>query len=529
MRMKRISFILLLVCTHAHAVSIKDAANPKGIGETLKGINTRSENKAERQALELYPGIQRTFDLTFEPCSKTEECIRVGNKMLFETQYSSQKKQLIFTPVKEGETTVVIRNDKGDIKLILDVVVSKSNLARRASELKELLKDIEGIQIKILSDKILVDGEVIVLGDLNRLYAVLSDPSYKDFVLPLVGVSPIGMQMMADKMQAEINKPNVRVRIVNNLFQVEGQVDNANEAESVLNIARRMLQGYVLPTYSLEGPRNLYEVRRNAPSKDGPVVARLTIAPPKAPPAPKMLRITIDFVELSKDYLRNFGFSWIPSLDTGGGVSFGQSTTGGVTSEGSGSLSGTIGNLFPKLNAAQNAGYARILEESVLIVKAGQKASFARQFEIPIQTVNDRGQPVFNKVPVGPEITVTPKVSGESEDVDMDIQFGYVGLAGKQGNAPITLNHKYRAGSVIVRSGESAAIVNALSNVISTSFNKDQPTGTAPANPLFTLLRSKAFQKSKSQFVVFLTPQIMESSSGGTQDIKSKYGLKERK
>jgi pilus assembly protein CpaC len=142
--------------------------------------------------------------------------------------------------------------------------------------------------------------------------------------------------------------------------------------------------------------------------------------------------------------------------------------------------------------------------------------------------VNQQGGVDFKKETVGPEMTLTPRIVGQTEDVDLDIDFLYKGLAGKQGNAPIVLNHIYK-GSLIVKSGESAALVNAMSNVITTQFNKDPPGGPAPQNPLFQLLRSKQFQKQKSQFVVFITPQIIESSSNGTEDIKTKYGLKKKK
>jgi pilus assembly protein CpaC len=483
-----------------------------------------AERKAVKQELLLIAGLQSTLDLPFQPCANNEECIRVASKTLVAVQFSPDKRQLIFTPMKKGETTITVRDEKGDIRLILKTVVSDNNLNRRAAELKELLQDIEGITIRIMADKIVVDGEVVVIGDLNRLYAVLSNDSYKDLILNLVTVSPVGMQIMAERMQSEINKQNVKVRVFNGLFLIEGQVDSPNEAETVLNIARSMLQGFVLPTYQLEG-RSPIDVRK--PKVVDPIIARLTVAPPKPPAPPKMLRITVDFVELSKDYLRNFGFSWIPSLDTGGSVAFGQSTTGGVTSQGSGSLSGTIGNLFPKLSSAQDAGYARILEESIMIVKAGDKGFFSRELGIPIQTTTDKGLPTFHEVKVGPKITVVTKLIGQNEDIDMNIDFGYTGVAGKAGSVPITLNHSYKS-QVIVKSGESAAIVNALSNVISTAFNKDPPGGSTPQNPLFSLLRSKAFQKQKSQFVVFLTPQIIESSSGGTEDIKHKYGMKRK-
>lgn len=483
-----------------------------------------SEAKATKQDLLLIAGLQSTLDIDFEPCAATEECIRVANKALTTVQYSKEKKQLIFTPIKKGETSINVRDDNGDIRLILQTVVSDNNLERRAAELKQLLRDIEGIDIRIMADKIVIDGEVVVVGDLNRLYAVLSDDAYKSLVLNLVGVSPIGLQLLAERMQEEINNPNVKVRVMNGLFVVEGTVDNAGQANAAIETARNMVQGFVLPTYAYDG-KNPFDVKRSV-VKD-PIIPRLTIAAGKPPPPAKMLRVTVDFVELSKDYLRNFGFSWIPSLDTGGSISFGPSTTGGVATQQTGSIAGTIGNLFPKLSSAQNAGYARILEESILIVKDGKQATFDRSLEIPVQTINDKGQPSFSVVKIGPRLKVAPRVQGQSEDIEMNLDFTYDGLVGKQGTAPIKLTHTY-VGTVIVKSAESAAVINAISNTISTAFNKDPPGGTTPQNPLFSLLRSKAFQKNKSQFVVFLTPQIIDSSATGTEDIKNKYGIKRK-
>lgn len=512
---------LVVFCAFTGSTATEAATKPKA--------SKQSEDKAGKQDLTVIAGIQSTFDLPFEPCkladSKYEQCIKILNKKILSVTYIENKKQLIFEPISKGETTVTIRDTNADVRLILNVVVSDSNLVRRLKELKELLRDIEGIEMKIMADKIVVDGEVVVIGDLNRMYAVLSDPAYKDLVLNLVTISPVGLQIMAERMQSEINNPNVKVRVMNGLFVLEGQVDSMSEAQRAKDIAYSMVQGFALPTYSLQGPSSPVEVRK--PNTKDPIIVRITVAPRKADPPPKMVRITIDFVELSKDYLRNFGFSWSPNLDSGGSVAFGQSTTGGVTTQGNGSLSGTIGNLFPRLSAAQNAGYARILEESVLIVKLGQTAVFKRTLDVPVQTTNDKGQPTFNVVKIGPSMNITPRLQGQSEDVNLFIDFAYSGLAGKQGTAPIVLNHVYKT-EVVVRSAESAAIVNALSNTISTAFNKDPPGGVVPASPLFTLLRSKAFQKNKSQFVVFVTPQILESSWTGTEDIKKRYGIKRK-
>jgi len=529
--------LALVVLTLAAPVSAsaQEDAQPKAnktqetSAKRTKAKATRSsEELATTQNITLIAGSQSTYDLPFEPCKvkgSYEECIKVTDKQKVSLLYSEDKHQLMFTPLKEGETNITVRDKGGDIRLILRLVINSRNLQRRLDELKELLRDIEGIELKIMSDKIVVDGEVVVIGDLNRLYAVLSDPEYKDLILNLVTVSPVGMQILAEKIQAEINNPNVKVRVLNGLFVLEGQVDTGAEANRAIDVAHTMVAGFALPTYNFQGAINPIDVKRQT-LKD-PIIVRLTIAPPKPPAAPKMVRITIDFVELSKDYLTNFGFSWMPNLDANSGsITFGQSTTGGVTTSGNGSLAGTITNLFPRLSNAQNAGYARVLEETVMLVKSADEARIERMLDVPIQTVNDKGQPVFTSVKLGPAMKVIPKIT-TGEDIDVKINFSYSGLAGKQGTVPIALNHKYET-QVVIKSGESAAIVNAISNAISTAFNKDPPQGVVPQSPMFELLRSKSFQKNKSQFVVFVTPQIIESMSSGTEDIKKRYGIKRK-
>ena len=87
------------------------------------------------------------------------------------------------------------------------------------------------------------------------------------------------MQIMAERMQAEINKPNIKVRVFNGLFLVEGQADSEGEKQSILNVAGSMLNGFMVPTYNLDGPvRSPFEVRK--PKVTNPIIERITVAPP---------------------------------------------------------------------------------------------------------------------------------------------------------------------------------------------------------------------------------------------------------
>jgi pilus assembly protein CpaC len=86
---------------------------------------------------------------------------------------------------------------------------------------------------------------------------------------------------------------------------------------------------------------------------------------------------------------------------------------------------------------------------------------------------------------------------------------------------------------IILKSGESAALAGLISSDASKTVDKD-PEAAAPAagQPIFTLLRSKAFSANKSQFVIFVTPKIIDDASEGTADIKAKIlnnGVKKRR
>lgn len=67
-------------------------------------------------------------------------------------------------------------------------------------------------------------------------------------------------------------------------------------------------------------------------------------------------------------------------------------------------------------------------------------------------------------------------------------------------------------------------------NKSTTNYDKDVPGGTGDTavdaesgSALFNFLRSKSITKSKEQFVVFITPEIIGSASEGTESIKRKF------
>ena len=113
----------------------------------------------------------------------------------------------------------------------------------------------------------------------------------------------------------------------------------------------------------------------------------------------------------------------------------------------------------------------------------------------------------------------------------MDTQFEFTAFSGAgAGGAPRTTTTKLR-NQLIVRSGESAVLGGLVSNDMSKEIDRDPEGGggIGQGNPLFVLLRSKAFRTKKTQFVVFITPQVITDAARDTQDIKNKVIKKARR
>src|SRR5262249_17272621 len=72
--------------------------------------------------------------------------------------YAQELKTIRFAPRTEGVATLNILDPRGFKIYEIHVDVKKSNLNKVAREMQALLGDIEGISIKIVNNKVVVDG-----------------------------------------------------------------------------------------------------------------------------------------------------------------------------------------------------------------------------------------------------------------------------------------------------------------------------------------------------------------------------------
>jgi pilus assembly protein CpaC len=469
----------------------------------------QSEEKAGEKYLVLYQGVEHEETLAVLP---------VGGdfggdwKGVTKLAVAREYQKLRFTPIKAGIATLSIHDKKGTKIFEYRIEVRDTKLTRIVREIRALLNEIEGISIKIVNERVVVDGKVVHPEDLNRIVAVLKQ--YGNDAASLVEVSPFAQQKIAEIIEREINNPDVQVRARNGKYILTGEVNSTFEKDNAELIART----YLPPPFFGEA-ENQDTIKKR---KEDPVVNLIATRPPPDPQPKKLIQLVLHYVELDKDYSNSSRFQWTPIVGDTTNVSFTQDSRqpSGVVS----SITGTISNLLPKLNWAKAHGHARILKTTSVITKQDVAGVVQQNTTIPYVTQNQLGAAIPGTANVTLNSSITPSIENPRSDlISLKMSFSIGSLVSITSLGPVISNNTVTT-EVNVRSGESAAVAGLIGNSQTMDYNKIPP---GLENALFSFYSSKAFQKNQSQFVVFVTPIIKSSASSGVDKVKEKFRLNE--
>lgn len=478
-------------------------------------VNAWAQPEVPEKEIDVILGIDKTEKLDFTP----DTTVQIGNATILTHELIPQQREITFKGLKAGKTSVTLRDSVGDRRIVFLVNIVENDQSRVIQELKEYLGDIEGLEIGIRGDSVYVGGNIVVPDEIGKVVVVLD--RYPD-VVRLVELSPITQTIIARRMQEEIQNSglrNVTVRVVNKSFWVEGVVSSPPERQRAQDIAEAYLPD------SIESlARRLDAVSTVDKS---PIINFVSINEKSTPPPiPKLVKITAQFVELSKDYNKVFGFQWNPVLGGGGGqIQIGRSAGGDVSSNSQGTLAGTISNLFPRLASAKGAGHARIIQSGVVITQDQVKASIQKNST----TRFSQGSNEFTRgeeATAGFNFSVTPSLLPE-EQVNLVVEMS---VSTNVGDPPETLSNTINT-QLVVKSKESAVVGGIVSDNSATDFDRSPPGGPQTiedGRELFSFLRSKSYQNNKTQFVVFITPELIDSAAEGTEEIKRKFRSRRR-
>jgi len=477
----------------------------------------------EEKNIEVAIGIDKIIKLDYQFNPK----IVIGDDSKLGLLISPKKREITFKGRTEGKTSVTIRDDVGVIRDKYIVNITADGSSSKVKELRELIGDVEGIEVLIKGGKVVIEGEIIVPSDIGRIKRVLS--AYSD-VIPLIEMSPQTQRIISRKMQEEINKNNMKdvtVRVVNGDYWLEGVVNSEAKKGLAESIAKAYVPDKIQSLASAAGGSRFQGKER------GSFVNFINVNEKKDPEPPKkLIKVTSQFVELSKDYQRIFAFQWAPLLTDSGSISLGRTDQGGVETEESQGFSATISNLFPKLDSAKSAGYARVIQSAMIVTQDGQQATISKDRPIPY-AVGSGDTQVADTTNVKYTMAVTPS-AGDKEMVNLqglNLDISVPGAEAASG-APTSTSNKVST-NIQIKSKDSAVIGGIVQNTSQTTYDKNPPTGGV-AGPqengsiFFNLLRSKGYNTSKSQFVIFVTPEILQDASSGTQEIRKKFKKRQR-
>lgn len=407
-----------------------------------------------------------------------------------------ENKQILIAGKRAGSTNVIIYDTKGLRRDEFEVVVIPANLSRVMKSVQELLDDIEGLKYKVVNDRVYIQGEVSLEEDLKRVDDVTI--KNKPYVESMVSLSPVSQRLLADLIQKEIGTPGVRVRLVSRKILIEGVVHSRTASARAEAIAKAYYNDVI----------NVLEVREAE----------------RIPGHTDTVTIIVHFVQLTKSLLNSWGVQWSPlNYEEGLEFYYYRSYTSAGWGEPSGYASATVNMLLPKLNRAKTSGYARVLENPSVSVKSGEAAHIFSGAKVPFAVQGDNGQVFIQYEKVGVTLDVTPYAQGNDVDMNINIEVSSLGEIAPSGyqmidTSSITTSEYCRAGESIVIGG-----LQRLSDRIEYNRIPEGEAGTTQS--VFTLYKSKDYKKSKSQFLVFITPKVHESSSQANQELQDKFNL----
>lgn len=471
-------------------------------------------NKADpkrQKTIGLFIGIEHQEKLPFLPPGAK---FKGDYKKVAKLSLDSDRAILLFQATQEGFATLTVYDKDNNRLYDFSLDVKKSNLTKVVREMRALLADIEGITVKIINNRVVVDGQVLLPRDLSRILSVIAQYGETQ-ASSLVTLSPVAQRKIAHLIMEHINNPEVQVRPINDKFILEGTVADAGEKERARQIAQMYVPDMIREAGEKEG--SIIKVKKEFVLD----LIKIRDAPPREPA--KIIQVVVHFVELSKSYTKGFRFQFTPEISDGSGISLSSSSgsSGGIVS----SITAVISNLLPKLNWAKEHGHARVLESTTILVTDGGEGKISNETEIPYTVFSPAtNNASSSKSKIGINAQIGAKINNPRSDaIEMSMNFGMSQLVDMSANGPIVSTSLVNT-KVTVRSGQSAAIGGLILNSSNTAYNK---LPQSVENPLISLYASKQFIRKQSQFVVFVTPVIKVSASQGSEKIKAKFKLRD--
>jgi len=404
--------------------------------------------------------------------------------------------QLLIIGSAEGKTTLLIWKTSGQRVSYL-VSVRRQDPNEIISEIKKLLGEIEGVSVRMVGDRIYLDGQAYTQADANRIDQVVQlYPNVKSFVR----VAPNAKKLVAQNLNAAFQKAglkNVQATVVGATIFLEGSVESPQDLKKAELITKAIG----------ENVENL-----------------LTVG------IKRMVLSEVQFVEIRRDSKDRYGIKY-PTDITGSATALFQINKDLFPSTFADGTSRIIGGGTSDFNVGfqNNDGYGRMLAQPKLVCASGETAEFLAGGEVPIPLVtNNQATVEFKQYGVILKLKPTAdrngniqtEIEAEVSEVDQSVAVSFGGGS----SIPGFRTRKVKS-NVTVRHGETIVLSGVFQHDEQKSVSKLPGFGHIPI--IGELFKNRAFDAKKNELVIFVTPRIVNPDSDKIRtiidDIKSRY------
>ena len=409
----------------------------------------------------------------------------------------------------EGATNLIVW-DINDQKTTITIRVLSRDPQVVKKEIQDLLGPIEGIQVKTIGDKVILDGTVLKDTDLERVKKVAE--VYQGQVLNFVRVSPNVNKLVVEQINRALRDAGLKgamARAQGSSIFLEGSVATEKEGKKALEIASSI-------------------------SKEVTNLLNVGIA------YDNLILMDVKVIEIRTSAARELGFSWPASIGGGGGGSSTSLTADFFSSSGepvqldaTNNPSGIfLGGFYNSENGAKDIpfqanlqlnyvipvtintlisdGIIRILSNPTVVCRNGGRATWFVGGEFPIPIQNQLGGVDVEFKQYGIKIEFQPKTDNadniltrmkiEVSDIDESVTVnGIPGIISRIVETQLNL-----------RKGQTIALSGLLANTSGKSVQKFPILGQIPI--LGELFKTRGFTDNQTEVMVMVTPELTHSA-----------------
>jgi pilus assembly protein CpaC len=405
--------------------------------------------------------------------------------------------QILVVAQGEGKTTLIVWKTSGQ-RITYSISVRKQDADAIIGEIRKLLSDVEGVSVRMVGDRVYLDGQAYTSQDMERVERVAA--LYPHTVVNLVKASSNAKKLVAQNLNSAFQKAGLR------------------------NVSATVIGATVFLEGSVESQQDLQKAELIVKAMGEKVENLLTVG------LKRMILSEVQFVEIRRSGRDRYGIKY--PTDIAGSVSastvLSRELFPVAASRGVASMTANAGSDF-SFGFQMNDGYGRLLAQPKLVCASGEKAEFLAGGEVPIPLITNTQFTVEFK-PYGVLLKLRPtadrhgniqtEIEAEASEIDTSVSVS----VGSSTAVPGFRTRKVKT-NVTVKHGETIVLSGVFSHDEQKAVSKIPGLGNIPIIGEF--FKNRAFDSTKRELVIFVTPRIVNPDSDKVktliEDVKTRY------